>query len=115
MVLESDDKNLKALFRVAVAYRNMKEYEKANETLLRAQKIKDSASIRNELKRVEAALATQRARNDNKFRKAFKKQAAANKRKNMTSEDAKESAEGGADFQDEVKNKENVKPTDEVD
>merc|ERR1719419_457272 len=72
-VLEMDEKNQKALFRSGVAYRNMKEFEKAKESLLDAQKIGDSASIRNELRRVEAAVTAQRAKDDKRLRRAFKK------------------------------------------
>merc|ERR550534_3566099 len=42
-VLELDEKNQKALFRSGVAYRNMREFEKAKVSLLDAQKIGDSA------------------------------------------------------------------------
>merc|ERR1719233_711788 len=72
-VLEMDEKNQKALFRSGVAYRNMKEFEKAKESLVDAQKIGDSASIRNELRRVEAAVTAQRAKDDKRLRRAFKK------------------------------------------
>merc|ERR1719193_3075275 len=72
-VLEMDEKNQKALFRSGVAYRNLREFDKAKESLLDAQKIGDSASIRNELRRVEAAVTTQRAKDDKRLRRAFKK------------------------------------------
>merc|ERR1719245_316687 len=72
-VLEMDEKNHKALFRSGVAYRNMREFEKAKELLLDAQKIGDTASIRNELRRVEAAVTAQRAKDDKRLRRAFKK------------------------------------------
>merc|ERR550534_2998709 len=72
-VLEMDEKNQKALFRSGVAYRNMREFEKAKESLREAQKIGDSASIRNELRRVEAAVTAQRAKDDKRLRRAFKK------------------------------------------
>merc|ERR1719419_2190777 len=76
-VLEMDEKSVKALFRVGVAYRNMKEYDKAKESLLKAQKLRDTASIRNELRRVDAAVTAQQAKVDKKLRRAFKKAAAA--------------------------------------
>merc|ERR1719233_2035123 len=63
-VLEMDDKNQKALFRSGVAYRNLRDYEKAKESLLDAQKVGDSASIRNEMRRVDAAVSAQRAKDD---------------------------------------------------
>jgi len=72
-VLEMDEKNQKALFRSGVAYRNMRQFEKAKESLLDAQKVGDSASIRNELRRVEAAASAQRAKDDKRLRRAFKK------------------------------------------
>merc|ERR1719233_849564 len=80
-VLEMDDKNQKALFRSGVAYRNMKEYEKAKESLLDAQKVGDSASIRNEMRRVDAAVSAQRAKDDKRLRRAFKKAKTADKAK----------------------------------
>merc|ERR550534_2041787 len=78
-VLEMDEKNQKALFRSGVAYRNMREFEKAKESLLDAQKLGDSASIRNELRRVEAAVTAQRAKDDKRLRRAFKKAKTADK------------------------------------
>jgi len=93
MVLELDDKNPKALYRIGVASRHLREYEKAKESLLNAQKVKDTAAIRNELRRVEAGLAAQQVKNDKRFRKAFKKQAAANKSKKKAHEDTKELVE----------------------
>merc|ERR1719397_667418 len=81
IVLDMDEKNQKALFRSGVAYRNMKEFEKAKESLLDAQKIGDSASIRNELRRVEAAITAQRAKGDKRLRRAFKKAKTADKAK----------------------------------
>merc|ERR1719204_2200943 len=72
-VLEMDEKNQKALFRSGVAYRNMREFEKAKDSLIDAQKIGDSASITNELRRVEAAVTAQRAKDDKRLRRAFKK------------------------------------------
>merc|ERR1719204_511666 len=72
-VLQMDEKNQKALFRSGVAYRNMKEFEKAKDSLIDAQKIGDSASITNELRRVEAAVTAQRAKDDKRLRRAFKK------------------------------------------
>merc|ERR1719233_2859095 len=83
-VLEMDEKNQKALFRSGVAYRNMREFEKAKESLLDAQKIRDSASIRNELKRVEAAVSAQRAKDDKRLRRAFKKAKTADKAKSAS-------------------------------
>merc|ERR1719285_711756 len=80
-VLEMDDKNQKALFRSGVAYRNLREYEKAKESLLDAQKLGDSASIRNELRRVETAVTVQRAKDDKRLRRAFKKAKMADKAK----------------------------------
>merc|ERR1719419_2039756 len=80
-VLEMEEKNQKALFRSGVAYRNMKEFEKAKESLLEAQKVGDSASIRNELRRVEAAVSAQRAKDDKRLRRAFKKAKTADKAK----------------------------------
>merc|ERR1719289_830618 len=68
-VLEMDDKNKKALFRSGVAYRNLREFEKAKESLLDAQKVGDTASIRNELRRVEAAASVQRAKDDKRLRR----------------------------------------------
>jgi len=109
MVLELDGKNPKALFRVGVANRHLKEYAKAKESLLTAQKIKDSAAIRNELRRVEAGLAAERAKNDKRFRRAFKKQAAANKSKKESKEDTKELAEQKENKEDAVNDKENIK------
>merc|ERR1719397_524969 len=81
IVLDMDEKNQKALFRSGVAYRNMKEFEKAKESLLDAQKIGDSASIRNELRRAEAAITAQRAKGDKRLRRAFKKAKTADKAK----------------------------------
>lgn len=72
-VLEMDDKNQKALFRCGVAYKNLREYEKAKESLVNAQKVGNTASIRNELRRVEAAVSAQRAKDDKRLRRAFKK------------------------------------------
>merc|ERR1719397_1952562 len=83
-VLEMDEKNQKALFRSGVAYRNMREFEKAKESLLDAQKIGDSASIRNELRRVEAAVTAQRAKDDKRLRRAFKKAKTADKAKSAS-------------------------------
>merc|ERR1719397_2102479 len=83
-VLEMDEKNQKALFRSGVAYRNMREFEKAKESLLDAQKIGDSASIRNELRRVEAAVTAQRAKDDKRLRRAFKKAKTADKEKSAS-------------------------------
>merc|ERR1719419_302025 len=83
-VLEMDEKNQKALFRSGVAYRNMKEFEKAKESLVDAQKIGDSASIRNELRRVEAAVTAQRAKDDKRLRRAFKKAKTADKAKSAS-------------------------------
>jgi len=108
-VLEMDEKNLKALFRSGVAYRNMREFEKAKESLLDAQKIRDSASIRNELKRVEAAVSAQRAKDDKRLRRAFKKaktadkvkSASASKDETMNSVEQKEDAPRAMN-QDEV-------------
>jgi len=99
-VLEMDEKNQKALFRSGVAYRNMKEFEKAKESLVDAQKIGDSASIRNELRRVEAAVTAQRAKDDKRLRRAFKKaktvattkSASASKDETMKSVELKEDA-----------------------
>jgi len=115
MVLELDDKNPKALFRVGVANRHLKEYEKAKESLLSAQKIKDSAAIRNELRRVEAGLAAERAKNDKRFRRAFKKQAAANKSKKESKEDTKELAEQEENKEDAVNDKENKSEVTDID
>merc|ERR1719233_1065765 len=108
-VLEMDEKNQKALFRSGVAYRNMREFEKAKESLLDAQKIGDSASIRNELRRVEAAASVQRAKDDKRLRRAFKKAKTADKVKSgsaskdetMNSVDQKEDAPKAMN-QDEV-------------
>merc|ERR1719397_2045218 len=108
-VLEMDEKNQKALFRSGVAYRNMKEFEKAKESLQDAQKIGDSASIRNELRRVEAAVTAQRAKDDKRLRRAFKKaktadkakSASASKDEKMNSVEEKENASQAMD-QDEV-------------
>merc|ERR1719193_128764 len=108
-VLEMDEKNQKALFRSGVAYRNMKEFEKAKESLVDAQKIGDSASIRNELRRVEAAVTAQRAKDDKRLRRAFKKAKTADKEKSasaskdetMNSVEQKEDASPAMD-QDEV-------------
>merc|ERR1719419_1112787 len=108
-VLEMDEKNEKALFRSGVAYRNMREFKKAKESLLDAQKIGDSASIRNELRRVEAALTAQRAKDDKRLRRAFKKAKTADKPKStsgskdetMNSVDHKEDAPRAMN-QDEV-------------
>merc|ERR1719193_1600784 len=107
-VLEMDEKNQKALFRSGVAYRNMKEIEKAKESLVDAQKIGDSASIRNELRRVEAAVTAQRAKDDKRLRRAFKKaktaevkSASASKDNTMKSVEQKEDAPRGMK-QDEV-------------
>merc|ERR1719189_108127 len=83
-VLQMDEKNQKALFRSGVAYRNMKEFEKAKESLLDAQKIRDSPSIRNELRRVEAAVTAQRAKDDKRLRRAFKKAKTADKAKSAS-------------------------------
>merc|ERR1719285_1493254 len=83
-VLEMDEKNQKALFRSGVAYRNMREFEKAKESLLDAQKIGDSASIRNELRRVESAATAQLARDDKRLRRAFKKAKTADKAKSAS-------------------------------
>merc|ERR1719245_2934069 len=83
-VLEMDEKNQKALFRSGVAYRNMREFEKAKELLLDAQKIGDTASIRNELRRVEAAVTAQRAKDDKRLRRAFKKAKTADKAKSAS-------------------------------
>merc|ERR1719233_985879 len=83
-VLEMDEKNQKALFRSGVAYRNMKEFEKAKESLIDSQKIGDSASIRNELRRVEAAVTAQRAKDDKRLRRAFKKAKTADKAKSAS-------------------------------
>merc|ERR1719285_1606482 len=79
-----DEKNHKALFRSGVAYGNMREFEKAKESLLDAQKIGDSASIRNELRRVEAAATAQRAKDDKRLRRAFKKAKTADKAKSAS-------------------------------
>jgi len=92
-VLEMDEKSVKALFRVGVAYRNMKEYDKAKESLLKAQKLRDIASIRNELRRVDAAITAQRAKDDKKLRRAFKKAAAAEATKPTNIEDECKSKE----------------------
>jgi len=104
-VLEMDDKNQKALFRSGVAYRNIKEYEKAKESLLDAQKVGDSASIRNELRRVEAAVSAQRAKDDKRLRRAFKKAKTADKAKasSPSKEDAKpvQQKEDGKEAMDE--------------
>jgi len=83
-VLEMDEKNQKALFRSGVAYRNMRDFEKAKESLLDAQKISDSASIRNELRRVEAAVTAQQAKDDKRLRRAFKKAKTADKAKSAS-------------------------------
>jgi len=83
-VLEMDEKNQKALFRSGVAYRNMREFEKAKESLLEAQKIRDSPSIRNELRRVQAAVTAQRAKDDKRLRRAFKKAKTADKAKSAS-------------------------------
>merc|ERR1719419_1493446 len=83
-VLEMDEKNQKALFRSGVAYRNLREFKKAKESLLDAQKIGDSASIRNELRRVEAAVTAQRAKDDKRLRRAFKKAKTADKAKSAS-------------------------------
>jgi len=98
-VLQMDEKNQKALFRSGVAYRNMKEFEKAKESLIDAQKIGNSASIRNELRRVEAAVTAQRAKDDKRLRRAFKKaktaeakSASASKDNTMKSVEQKEDA-----------------------
>merc|ERR550534_368903 len=80
-VLDMDEKNQKALYRSGVAYRSMREFEKAKESLLDAQKIGDSASIRNELRRVEAAVTAQRAEDDKRLRRAFKKARTADRGK----------------------------------
>jgi len=79
-----DDKNQKAHFRSGVAYRNLREYEKAQESLLAAQKVGDSASIRNELRRVQAAVNAQRAKDDKRLRRAFKKAKTADKAKSAS-------------------------------
>merc|ERR550534_3056544 len=108
-VLDMDEKNQKALYRSGVAYRSMREFEKAKESLLDAQKIGDSASIRNELRRVEAALTAQRAKDDKRLRRAFKKakmadkakSASASKDETMNSVEQKEDA-AKAMNQDEV-------------
>merc|ERR1719419_378744 len=101
-VLQMDEKNQKALFRSGVAYRNMKE------SLIDAQKIGNSASIRNELRRVEAAVTAQRAKDDKRLRRAFKKaktaeakSASASKDNTMKSVEQKEDAPRGMN-QDEV-------------
>merc|ERR1719245_798727 len=107
--LEMDEKNQKALFRSGVAYRNMREFEKAKESLLDAQKLGDSASIRNELRRVEAAASAQRAKDDKRLRRAFKKaktadktkSASASKNEKMNSEEQKVDASRAMN-QDEV-------------
>jgi len=91
-VLEMDDKNKKALFRIGVAYRNLKEFEKAKESLLNAQKLGDSASIRNELRRVDAAVSAQRAKDDKRLKRAFKKAAASKASK--PAEEEKPTVEG---------------------
>merc|ERR1719397_1041584 len=63
--------NISAVYAKMGKWQN--SLEKAKESLLSAQKVKDSAAIRNELRRVEAGLAAQQAKNDKRFRKAFKK------------------------------------------
>merc|ERR1719233_1766229 len=110
-VLEMDDKNQKALYRCGVAYRNLREYEKAKESLLAAQKLGDSPSIRNELRRVEAAVKAQRAKDDKRLKRAFKKARTADKpestsapKENLaeTKEDVKEEM-GDDEVKEEVK------------
>jgi len=107
MVLELDDKNQKAMFRIGVAYRNLKEYDKAEESLLKTQKLKDSASIRNELKKVKRALALQQAKNDKRWEKAFKKHAATKRCKTIQTGDINESVELKQDIVDPEKHKKN--------
>merc|ERR1719233_428736 len=81
-VLEMDDKNQKALFRSGVAYRNI-----------------------NELRRVEAAVSAQRAKDDKRLRRAFKKAKTADKAKTSSpsKEDAKpvQQKEDGKEAMDE--------------
>merc|ERR1719397_2362174 len=109
-VLEMDDKNQKALFRCGVAYRNLREYEKAKESLLDAQKVGNSASIRNELRRVEAAVSAQRVKDDKRLRRAFKKaqtadkakSASASKDETMNSAELKENAPQAMNLDEDV-------------
>merc|ERR1719461_2658698 len=72
-VLEQDDKNVKALFRMGSAYRHLREFEKAEEFLTKANDIKSSAAIRNEIARLKTDLANERKKADKKMKKAFKK------------------------------------------
>jgi len=109
-VLEMDEKNQKALFRAGVAYRNIREFEKAKESLLDAQKIGNSASIRNELRRVEAAVTAQRVKDDKRLRRAFKKaqtadkakSASASKDETMNSAELKENAPQAMNLDEDV-------------
>jgi len=113
LALELDNnKDTKAMFRIGVAYRNLKEYKKAKEQLLEVQKLKDSPSVRNELKRVEKALRIQEAKIDERFRKAFKKKAEAKMSKTMQRVDMKESVEQKQNVTDTEKSKKDKLDTD---
>merc|ERR1719397_2459967 len=100
IVLDMDEKNQKALFRAGVAYRNIREFEKAKESLLDAQKIGNSASIRNELRRVEAAVTAQRVKDDKRLRRAFKKAQTADKAKSTSG--SKDETMNSAEFKEDA-------------